>query len=239
METWAFNVGCGLIASAPVAAGHFILGKQMRYIVLAWLCAFVATIVLVLCSLSALFIKEKYENAWKNARWYTLLYCVPFEAVGKCLIKFFACRQSFLRYPSNRASIGLACGIGFSLAHILCLYYPMLFDQSLGIDITENHSKRFPNALDLAIGYHAASVFQIGVSLFLLRFANLNIFIAGFLVMAAQFGFSAISIIQEPYVKDPIMVVIGYLVALMGAYSYRSMKFEELVNQDDKVQVDD
>lgn len=230
MDTWSYNVGCGLIATAPVAAGHFILLKQVRYIVLAWLCAFVATLALVFVSLSSLFTTNP---------WYILLYGVPFEAIGKCLIKFVACRQPFLRFPSNRASIGLACGVGFSLAHVLCLYYPQIFDQPYGVDSSLNHPYYFPNSLDTAVGYHAACMFQIGVSLFLLRFANINIFLAGFIIAVVQYGFGALSQVSIIAVKLPLMIILSYLMVFTSAWSYRYMEFEELgQGGDDKVDLD-
>ena len=222
MNTWGLNAGCALIASAPVAAGHFILAQQQRYILLSWLCAFVCTVFMIICSLSSLFT----DNPW-----FILLFSVPFEAIGKCLVKYFACKQKFLRFPTTRAQIGLCCGIGYSLSHILTLYVPIVFDQPFSIDLTGDHTMSFPNSLDLAIANHAACIFQIGISLFLLRYSELNIFIAGFILAVVQYGFGALSQISIIPLKLVLMVVVSYVLMVLGTISFRGMSYEELMNE--------
>jgi hypothetical protein len=74
MRTTSLNVGCGLIATAPVFAAHVVFGKKIRYILLEWFCSFVSTILLILCSLSSLFTKNP---------WFILLYSIPFDSAGK------------------------------------------------------------------------------------------------------------------------------------------------------------
>ena len=219
MNTWSFNFGCALIASAPVAAGHFIMGQEQRYILLSWLCAFVCTVFLIICSLSSLFT----ENPW-----FILLFSVPFEAVGKCLVKYFACKQKFLRFPTHRAQIGLCCGVGYSLSHLLTMFIPIIFDQPFSVDFSDNHPKYFPNALDLAIGNHAMCIFQIAISLFLLRFDNINIIIAGIVLAFVQYGFSSLSQIPIIPLKLVLMVVIAYVLIILAALSFRGMNYEEL-----------
>lgn len=221
MSTWGLNAGCALIASAPVAAGHFILAQQQRYILLSWLSAFVCTVFMIICSLSSLFT----ENPW-----FILLFSVPFEAIGKCLIKYFACKQTFLRFPTTRAQIGLCCGVGYSLAHVLTLYVPLVFDQPFSIELTGDHTMKFPNSLDLAIANHAACIFQIGISLLLLRFSDINIFLAGFIIAAVQYGFGALSQIPSIPLKLVLMIVISYALVIGGTLSFRGMNYEELVS---------
>ena len=219
MDTTSFNVGCALIATAPVFAGHYILYQQQRYILLSWLCAFVCTVFLIICSLSSLFT----ENPW-----IALLFSVPFEAIGKCLVKYFACKLPFLRFPTTRAQIGLCCGLGYSLSHILTLYIPIVFDQSFSVDFSGDHPVYFPNSLDLAIANHALCLFQIGISLLLLRYSQLNIYVAGIILAFVQYGFSSLSLIQIIPLKLVLMMVIGYGCTIFGTLSFRGMDYEEL-----------
>ena len=60
MDTFPLTLGCGLIATAPLFAGHVIFSQNVRFILLSWFCSFVATISLIISSLLALITQNRY-----------------------------------------------------------------------------------------------------------------------------------------------------------------------------------
>lgn len=227
MQTESLNVGCGLIATAPVLAAHFLFAGEIRYILLAWFCSFVSTVLLVFCSLSSLFTKNP---------WYVLLYSVPFDVIGKAVLKFFACRFHFLRAPRARMSLGMAMGLGFALAHVLTIYLPMVFDQPYSVDFDDAHPTYFPNSLDLAFLNNYMSVFQMAIGLIWFRFANFCIFIMTAIMLVSQYAFSALSMIPNIVARQIVMFVVSYGLFIFAILSFRGLRLEpdEIAMKDHK-----
>ena len=219
MDTTSFNFGCGLIATAPIFACHFMLIKQLRYILLSWFCSFVSTLGLILCSFSSLLVKNS---------WIILLYSVPIDTLGKLILRHFGLKQKFLNSPRSRSSIALSLGLGYALSHVFTLYIPIVFDQAYSIDFDTNHPQSFPNSLDLAIGHHAMSIFHIGQSMFLVRYPNLNFFLSWFLLFLSQFFFSLLSKISIISLKLFIMNILAYLLLIFGVLSFRTMEYQPI-----------
>jgi hypothetical protein len=217
MRTTSLNVGCGLIATAPVFAAHIVFGKEIRYILLAWFCSFVSTILLVICSLSSLFTR----NAWA-----ILAYSIPFDSAGKAVLKYFGCRQHFLRSPKARLSLGLSCGLGFALAHVLTLFLPMCFDQPYSVDFDADHPGWFPNALDLALVNNALAVFQMAVGLLWFRFARVPIAAMAVAMTLLQFAVAAMTQIPVIAVKIVALFVVCYALLVAGVLSFRRLEAE-------------
>lgn len=116
------------------------------------------------------------------------------------------------------------------MSHSLTMYIPIVFDQPFSVDFSHNHPIYFPNSLDLAIANHSMCIFQIAISLWLLRFSNLNIFIAGIILALIQYGFGALSQITIIPLKLPLMMVISYALVIGATISFRGMPYEELPN---------
>lgn len=216
METTLFNIGCGLIATAPVVAGHFIFHKQIRYILISWFSSFVSTLLMVFGSLASL---------GTNNPWLVTILGVLLDCAGKVLLKFFTCRMKFLDPPSSRISLGFGIGMGYALAHVLTLYLPIVFDQIDSVDMDTFHTQNFPISLDLAVGYHASSVFHMGTSLLLVRFSTINPFIAYFVLVVLHYGYFGLSMIPVIWVKLLIMMVLSYASVVFGVILFRSMKY--------------
>ncbi|OHT09616.1 hypothetical protein TRFO_21415 [Tritrichomonas foetus] len=219
MNTNALNVGCGLIATAPVFAGHIVLLKHVRYMLLSWFCSFISTVILVICSLSSLFTINP---------WYVLLFSVPLDALGKVVLKFFACKFRFLSKPVDRCSLGLSCGLGFALAHVLTMYLPIVFDQPYSVFFDDKHPDYFPNCLDLALVYQALSVFHMGVSLIIYRFDKMNIFLMFLIAATLQYAASSITQIPIIWVKQIIINLVSYALLIFGLISFRSMEYSQI-----------
>jgi hypothetical protein len=217
MRTTSLNVGCGLIATAPVFAAHIVFGKEIRYILLAWFCSFVSTILLVICSLSSLFT----SNAWV-----ILAYSIPFDSVGKAVLKYFGCRQHFLRTPRARLSLGLSCGLGFALAHVLTLFLPICFDQPYSVDFDDDHPGWFPNAFDLALVNNAMSVFQIAVGLLWFRFTKVPIVAMAVAMTLLQFAVAAMSQIPVLAAKIVLLFLVSYGLLVLSVLSFRGLEAE-------------
>ena len=217
MQTNSLNVGCGLIATAPGLAAHFCFAHEIRYILLAWFCSFVSTVLLVFCSLSCLFTQNP---------WFILLYSIPFDVIGKAVLKFFACRFHFLRTPRSRMSLGMAMGLGFALAHVLTIYLPMCFDQPYSVDFDEKHPDYFPNSLDLAFLNNYMTVFQMAIGLIWFRFAKFCIYLMTLIMLLGQFAFSAMSMIPIIAVKQIAMFVVSYGLFVFAIFSFRSLELE-------------
>ena len=210
------NVGCGLIATAPVFAVHTALLSTIRYMLLGWFCSFISTIILIICSLSSLFT----DNPW-----ILLLFSVPLDSAGKMILKYFGCRFRFLSKPIDRCCLGLACGLGFALAHVLTLYLPIVFDQPFSVIFDDKHPAYFPNCLDLAIVHQALSVFHVGSSLILFRYANVNIFAMYVVMILLQYAAGALTQIPIIWLKLVAINVYGYGLLLFGLFSFRSMNY--------------
>jgi hypothetical protein len=217
MRTTSLNVGCGLIATAPVFAAHVIFGKEIRYILLAWFCSFVSTILLIFCSLSSLFTKNS---------WFILLYSIPLDSIGKAILKYFGCRQHFLRSPRARLSLGLSCGLGFALAHVLTMFLPVCFDQPYSVDFDLDHPAYFPNSLDLALMNNAMSVFQMAVGLIWFRFTKVNIVLMTIIMTIVQFGAAALSQVPIIYARLAALFIVSYGLMLLSIVSYRTLDAE-------------
>lgn len=217
MQTTSLNLGCGLIATAPVFAAHCVFAKEIRYILLAWFCSFVSTILLIFCSLSSLFTSNP---------WFILLYSIPFDSIGKAVLKYFGCRQKFLCNPRARQSLGLTLGLGFALAHVLTLYLPMVFDQPFSIEFDGKHPPYFPNCLDLALLNNYMSVFQMAVGLIWFRFTKINVFLMCFIMAVVQYGWSALSQIPNLAVKHIASGIVSYALFAGALWSYRSLDYE-------------
>jgi hypothetical protein len=228
MRTTSLNVGSALIATSPVFAAHCVFGREIRYILLAWFCSFVSTILLVICSLSALFTSNP---------WFILLYSIPFDSVGKAVLKHIGCRPHFLRTPRARVSLGLACGLGFALAHVLTMYVPLVFDQPYSVDFDDNHPDYFPNCLDLAFVNHAMSVFQMAVGLLWFRFTKVHLVLMLFLMSALQYAVAALSQVPTIAVKIVALFIVSYGLFIWSVMAYRSMDYAIDIT-DDKVSKD-
>lgn len=223
METTSLNWGCGLIATAPIFAAHLIFTSEIRYILLSWFCSFISTVLLIFCSLSSLFTK----NAW-----FILLFSIPFDVLGKVVLKYFGCKQSFLKTPRARISLGVSCGLGFGLSHVLTLFLPIVFDQPYSIDIETSNPDYFPNSLDLALLNHAMSVFHMGTGLILFRYAKVNIFLMYFILLALQYGAASLTMVPYLWLKHFLLFVISYALFILGCISYRSMEYEPIANDE-------
>lgn len=217
MKTTSLNWGCGLIATAPLFAGHLVFPNQLRFLLLSWFCSFVCTVLLIICSLSSLFTKNP---------WFILLWSLPFDVLGKVLLKFFGCRFKFLSSPHSRINLGFACGLGFALSHVLTLYLPFVFDQPYSIDFHRDYPNYLPDCLDLAIVNHMVCLSHMAISLILFRFASFNIFAMYFIVLAYEYGIGALSQIPILWVKYVVMFVVCYGSFIFGIISFRSMPYE-------------
>jgi hypothetical protein len=217
MDTVGINVGSGLIATAPVFAAHIVFAKEFRYILLGWFCSFVSTVLLIFCSLSSLFTTNPYV---------VLAYSIPFDSFGKAILRYFGCKPRFLANPKARLNLGLACGLGFALAHVLTIYLPMVFDQPYSVDFDDDHPAYFPNCLDLACVNHAMSVFQLAVGLLWFRYTRVNGFVMYFLMTVLQYGVAAMSQIPIIAVKVAILAIVSYGLLIFGLRSYRSLDNE-------------
>lgn len=223
MDTNSLNWGCGLIATAPIFAAHVIFTSEIRYILLSWFCSFISTVLLIFCSLSSLFTKNP---------WFILLFSIPFDVLGKVILKFFGCKQSFLKSPRARISLGISCGLGFALSHVLTLFLPVIFDQPYSVDIEVSNPDYFPNSLDLALLNHAMSVFHMGVSLILFRFTKINIFLMYFILLAMQYGAASLTMIPYLWLKHLLLFVVSYALFIYGCLSYRTMEYEQIANEE-------
>lgn len=219
MRTTSLNAGCGLISTAPVFAAHLIFAKKMRYVVLTWFCAFVSTVLLVICSLSSLFTNDPFL---------ILLFSIPIDCLGKIVIKFFACRINFLSSPIDRLSLGMCCGLGFALAHVLTLYLPVIFDQPYSIKFDTKHPDYFPNCLDLALSTQAVSVFHMGIGLFLFRFSEFNIILMYLIILTLQYVIGALTQIPIIWLKQILVNFAGYGCLLLGIYSFRTLRLSPI-----------
>jgi hypothetical protein len=224
MRTTSLNVGCGLIATAPLFAAHVVFGREIRYILLAWFCSFVSTILLILCSISSLFTTNP---------WFILLYSIPLDSAGKAVLKYFGCRQHFLRSPRARLSLGLSCGLGFALAHVLTMFLPMCFDQPYSVDFDHEHPAFFPNSLDLALMNNAMSVFQMAVGLLWFRFTRVNIVVMYVGMTGVQLGMAAMSQIPMIMMRLVAVITVSYGLLFIGVMSFRALDGEAV--NDEKV----
>lgn len=227
MDNTALNWGCGLIATAPVFAAHLVLANQVRYMLLAWFCSFISTVLLVICSLSSLFTKNPFL---------ILAFSIPLDCLGKILLKFFGCRVKFLSNPKDRCYLGMCCGLGFALAHVLTLYLPFVFDQPYSIEFDDKHPPFFPNCLDLALLHQAISCFHMAIGLIIFRFAKVNIFLMYFIIVVLQFGIGALTQIPIIWLKQIIVNSISYLFLIFGIYSFRTMKYSMIQDVNMKTQ---
>ena len=219
---YQFNIGVSLIAASPVIVGHIIFLNQKRYILLAWFSCFIFT---VLLNIGALFYFAT------KGRIFLLLAVIPFDSFGKIILKFILLRFEFLKTPYDRSSIGLSIGLGFALGRVLILFAQNIVTLSKDIFVNDKHTVYFPDAADLAISYHASSIFQMGISLLMIRFGDksiLHLVILFFILYAVQFGYSAISLIEIIALRLALLLVIGYGALVGGLFSYRSLKYEHL-----------
>lgn len=107
MRNFAVSWGCGLIATAPLFAGHLVFINEIKFILISWFSSFISTFLLIFCSLSSLFTKNP---------WFIFLFSIPFDVVGKVLLKFLATKLNFFK------------PLGFSmffelLSQYLCIFY--------------------------------------------------------------------------------------------------------------------
>lgn len=223
MKTDSLNWGCGLIATAPVFAAHIIFTSEIRYILLSWFCSFISTVLLIFCSLSSLFTKNP---------WFILLFSIPFDVLGKVVLKYFGCKMSFLQSPRARISLGISCGLGFALAHVLTLFLPIVFDQPYSVDMDVANPDYFPNSLDLALLNHAMSVFHMDIGLILFRFTKVNIFLMYFILLALQYGAASITMISHIWLKHFLLFLISYALFIFACLSYRTMEYEPILNDE-------
>lgn len=213
MDLNSLNLGCGLIATAPLFAGHMVFIHELRYTLLAWFCSFVCTVLMIFVSLSSLFTSNP---------WFILLYGIPFDALGKILLKFFSAKFPFLQNGIAKASLGMACGLGFALSHVLTLYLPMVFNQPYSADFHPDWPNYYPDSLDLAISNHFISFEHMGISLVLFRFYDVNIFIMYFVVFAVEYGFGALTQIPIIWLKQVILGILSYSLFAFGLLSFRT-----------------
>jgi hypothetical protein len=217
MQTAAINVGSGLIATAPVFAAHIIFAREIRYILLAWFCSFVSTVLLIICSLSSLFTTNPYL---------VLVYSIPFDSFGKALLRHFGCKPRFLANTKARLSLGLACGLGFALAHVLTIYLPMVFDQPYSVDFDDDHPDYLPNCLDLACVNHAMCVFQMAVGLLWFRFTRVNIGVMFVGMTLLQYGVAAMSQIPIIWAKLVVVFLVSYGFFFFAIRSFSTLDSE-------------
>jgi hypothetical protein len=228
MSLRAFNFGCGLIATAPVFAAHWGFLGESRYIVLAWFSSFISTVVLALASISSLFT----SNPWGILGW-----SVPLDAIAKAVVIYFAAqpRRILPPHPGVRIRLGLCCGLGFALAHVLTVYIPIVFDQATSVDLDDRHSMWFPNSLDLALVYNFISVWHLASCLLFVRFIKFGVILVGAVQAVAQFVLSAISLIPIVWLKLLFMAVLCYGSLIFGIYSYRTLEYQQLEYRDVEV----
>lgn len=222
MQYYQFNIGVFLIAASPVIVGHIIFLNQKRYILLSWFSCFVFT---VLSNIAACFYYATKDKIL------LLLAVLPFDSIGKVLLKCALFRFEFLKTPCDRASLGLCIGLGFSLGRVLIFFAQEVVTLSKNIYVTDRHSIYFPDAADLAISYHASSLFQMGISLLMVRFGGasiLHLVILFFVLYAVQFAYSAISLIKIIALKLVLLLVLGYCTFAGGLYSYKSLDYGQL-----------
>jgi hypothetical protein len=217
-------VGSGLIAAAPLFAAHFIFIREMRYMLLAWFCSFVSTVLIIFCSLSSLFTKNP---------WIILAFSVPFDVVGKAVLKHLGHGQQYFTGPHSRISLGMVLGLGFALAHVLTLYFPVIFDQPHGVLFDNDHPAYFPNCLDLAICYNAVSVFHMTLGLIWFRYPNVNIVVMTIIMLIVEYGLSALSQIPLLPVKLGVMLVVAYVPLMFVVLSYRHADYTSIPDEKD------
>lgn len=221
MDTTSFNTGCALIATAPLIVGHLVFHDNIRYILFSWFCAFVATILLIACSLSPLI----------TTNYYLILFIsCPIDTLGKLILTIVAKRLKFLQTPVTRISVGLCCGLGYGLAHVLTMYLPIVMDQPYSIDFTKNHPAWFPSSLELAFVYHALSIFHMASSLFFIRFWDKNVFILYLVGTASHLIISYITLIPYFWVKVPIITILSYFLLYYISGLYTSIQYEPIDN---------
>ncbi|KAH0789479.1 hypothetical protein GPJ56_006590 [Histomonas meleagridis] len=223
MDTTSVNVGCGLIATAPVVAVHCVLISKYRFILIGWFSSFISTILLIFCSLSALF---------TNNPWYILLFSIPIDNIGKPILKYFGYKQQFLASPNDHSSLGLAMGMGYALAHVLILYLPMVFNQPFSLEFDVDHPKYLPNSLDLALSNHAMSIFHMATGILYFRFSEWNIFLMYGICTVAQFVIAAVTQIRILWLKFILLFGASYGLFFFAIYSLRSMKYTKLEEKD-------
>lgn len=139
--------------------------------------------------------------------------------------------MKFLSHPQARISLGLSCGLGFALAHVLTMFMPMVFDQPFSVDFDSKHPPYFPNSLDLAFLNHAMSIFHMDIGLFIFRFAKVNIFLMYFIVLAIHFGMAALTQIPNIPAKLIVLFVISYGLLIFLILSYRNMEYEAIEDE--------
>ena len=225
MDTTSINVGCGLIATAPVVSVHCVFITEYRFILIGWFSSFVSTIFLIFCSLSSLFTVNP---------WIILLFSVPIDNIGKPILKYFGCKAKFLADPNGRSSLGLALGMGYALAHVLILYIPKVFDQPYSMEIDSDHPKYLPNSLDLALSNHAMSIFHIAIGLFYFRFSERNNLLMYISCTVAHYCMAALTQIKILWLKFILLFVISYAMFFFGIFSIRSMKYEKIESHHDE-----
>ena len=213
MRNYAVSWGCGIVATAPLFAGHLVFINEIKFILISWFSSFISTFLLIFCSLSSLFTKNP---------WFIFLFSIPFDVVGKVLLKFLATKLNFFKSTKDHMSLGFSCGLGFALAHVLTLYLPIVFDQKYSVEIDLSSPDYFPNSLDLALLNHWMSIFHISTGLLLFRFSNL--FLLAFLILIIQYGASSMTKIPSLWGKHVAMALTSYLFVILTLFSYRSMK---------------
>ena len=157
---------------------------------------------LIICSLTPLITKNYFL---------ILFISCPIDTLGKLILSIIAKKLKFLQTPVTRISVGLCCGLGYGLAHVLTMYLPIVMDQPFSIDFSSSHPFWFPSALDLAFVYHALSVFHMATSLFFIRFWDKNLFILYLIGTVAHLLISYITIIPYFWLKIPILMVLSYV----------------------------
>ena len=221
MDTFPLTLGCGLISTAPLVIGHFIFSQNVRFILLAWFCSFVATISLIICSLIALITQNTYI---------LILLSVVVDNIGKLVLSKIAKRIKFLQTPTSRICLGLACGIGYGLAHVLTLFLPIVMDQPYSLDFDKYHPYWLPNSLDLAFVYHSLAVFQIALSMFFFRLWDAGFYITYPLDVGAHLLFSYMTLIPYWWLKLILMLPISYALVFLFCRSFRSIQYERIAD---------
>ena len=204
MNNRSLNIGCILIASAPVIAVHFLFIKHYFLILYSWLSSFVCTILLLICSLSTLFTKKGY---------FILLFTVPIECAGKILIRYLTLKK----YPikdtlSQKSFLGLACGMGYAFAHFCILFLPYVVEEKYSIKFDENHPKYFPISLDLALMNTAMSLIHITTGILMFKFDKVNELLTYLWLVVVHYATGLISLINIIALK----LILIYVIAIVG-----------------------
>lgn len=219
MDTLPLCVGAGLIASAPLVVGHLVFIKNVRYILLSWFCSFVATISLILCSLTAL-ITQKHALV--------LMMSVPIDNIGKIVVSKLAKKLEFLQTPTSRICCGLCCGIGYGLAHTLTMFLPTIMDQPYSLDFDSHHPYWFPNSLDFAFVYHALNIFQVAASMLYFRAWDKPFYLTYPIATVVHLVFAYITLIPYGWAKMLLMIPSSYALLIYFARSFRSLDYERV-----------